>query len=77
MGWLRGNRDVIGLVLAWALLLQAAILGFTSAAHTAALTAQAGEAPIICSRDGLKQTPQPKHQKHGCECCLTSCRTSG
>jgi hypothetical protein len=72
MGWLRRKQDCIGLALAWALLLHAAILGLSSATHAAALTG--GEPPILCTKDGFKQEPQPSHQKHGCECCLTSCR---
>lgn len=76
MGWLRKNRDAIALVLAWALLIQSALLAFASATHAAALAS--GETAIICTSNGTvaaKEAPQPKRQGPHCDCCSLACRT--
>jgi hypothetical protein len=75
MGWLRKNRDAIALVLAWALLIQSALLAFASATHAAALAS--GEAAIICTSNGTvaaKEAPQPKRHGPHCDCCSLACR---
>ncbi len=78
MGWLRRQGDCIALVLAWALLLQSALLGFASAAHAASLASGTGEAVVMCTSKGIaaKEAPaQKRHGSHG-QCCTLACRLS-
>ena len=50
MGWLRRDEDCIALVVVWALLLQAAILSFTSGVHAATLAS--GGSIVLCTARG-------------------------
>ena len=75
MGWLRRERDCIALVVVWALLVQAAILSFASAAHAATLAS--GQAIVLCTAKGAVislELPGQSHQKADCQCCAMSCR---
>jgi hypothetical protein len=79
MGWLRKERDLIGLVAVWAILLQSIVLPFTSSLHAATL-ASGPESNILCTSRGAVVTPaQPgkTHQKPDCQCCHMSCRQGG
>jgi hypothetical protein len=75
MAWLRRDKDCIALVVAWALLLQAAILSFASGAHAATLAS--GGSIVLCTAKGAvigRQLPGQGHQKADCQCCSMSCR---
>jgi hypothetical protein len=77
MGWLRRDGDCIGLVLAWAILVQAAIVSFTSGLHAAALASAGGEAAVLCTLKGpVKGETPPGQARHGrdSQCCLAACR---
>jgi hypothetical protein len=77
MGWLRRDKDCIALVVVWALLLQAAILSFTSAVHAA--TMASGGSIVLCTTRGAaigRQLPGQSHQKAECQCCTISCRSA-
>jgi hypothetical protein len=77
MGWLRRDKDCIALVVVWALLLQAAILSFTSGVHAATLAS--GGTLILCTAKGAvigRQFPGQSHQKADCQCCAMSCRSA-
>jgi len=77
MGWLRRDKDCIALVVVWALLLQAAILSFTSAVHAA--TIASGGSVVLCTARGAVvggQLPGQSHRKADCQCCTTSCRSA-
>ena len=50
MAWLRRDKDCIALVVAWALLLQAAILSFTSGVDAATLAS--GGSIVLCTAKG-------------------------
>lgn len=77
MGWLRRDKDCISLVVVWALLLQAAILSFTSGVHAATLAS--GGSIILCTAKGAvigRQLPGQSHQNPDCQCCSMSCRAA-
>jgi hypothetical protein len=77
MGWLRRDKDCIALVVVWALLLQAAILSFTSGVHAATLAS--GRSVVLCTAKGAvigRQLPGQSHQKADCQCCSMSCRAA-
>jgi len=61
----------------WALLLQAAILSFTSGVHAATLAS--GGSVVLCTARGAViggQLPGQSHQKADCQCCSMSCRAA-
>jgi hypothetical protein len=77
MGWLRRDKDCIALVVVWALLLQAAVLSFTSGVHAATLAS--GGSVLLCTAKGAvigRQLPGQSHQKADYQCCSMSCRTA-
>jgi hypothetical protein len=77
MNWLRRDKDCIALVIVWGLLLQAAILSFTSGAHAAMLAS--GGSVVLCTAKGAvigRQLPGQNHQKADCQCCTMSCRAA-
>jgi len=77
MGWLRRDKDCIALVVVWALLLQAAILSFTSGVHAATLAS--GGSIVLCTARGAvigRQLPGQGHHTADCQCCSMSCRTA-
>jgi hypothetical protein len=77
MAWLRRDKDCIALVVAWALLLQAAILSFTSGVHAATLAS--GGSIVLCTAKGAvigRQLPGQSHQTADCQCCSMSCRSA-
>jgi hypothetical protein len=77
MGWLRRDKDCIALVVVWALLLQAALLSFASAAHAATLAT--GQDIVLCTAKGAvigRQLPGQSHQTADCQCCAMSCRSA-
>jgi hypothetical protein len=79
MGWLRKERDLIGLVVVWTILLQSIVLPFTTGLHAATLTSGAPEGGIICTSRGTAVTPESPAQKNSgsdCQCCHMSCRQS-
>jgi hypothetical protein len=79
MGWLRRDKDCISLVLAWAILIQAIILSFTSGLHAATLASGSSGAVILCTTKGAvigQQLPGQGHNKADCQCCLIGCRLS-
>ena len=77
MGWLRRDKDCIALVVAWALLLQSAILSFSFGLHASAYAAAPNQTAVLCSvqsavADG--QLPAEHHQQHDLACCTFACR---
>jgi hypothetical protein len=76
MGGLRKNRDCIGLTLAWAILVQAVILSFTSGVHAATLAAGADGGSVLCTTraPGGEQIPAETPQRADWQCCVTACR---
>ncbi len=77
MGWLRKERDLIGLVVVWTILLQSIVLPFTTGLHAATLISGSAEAGIICASRGTAVTPESPAQKNqgsDCQCCHMSCR---
>ncbi len=75
MGGLRKNRDSIGLTLAWAILVQVIVLGFTSGLHAATLAA-GPESAVLCSvrAPGGEQVPVETPAHADWQCCATACR---
>ena len=76
MGWLRKERDLIGLVVVWAILLQAIILPFTSGLHAGTRTS-GPQSNILCTSRGtvvIPDQPGQGHKKPDCQCCHMSCR---
>ena len=64
MAWLRRDKDCIALVVAWALLLQAAILSFTSGVHAATLAS--GGSIVLCTAKGAvigRQLPGQRRER--------------
>ncbi len=77
MGWLRKQLDATALVLAWALLLQAAIVSFASGVEAAALAS--GDTSIVCTAKGIvpaKSEEKQKRTAHKADCCKAACRTA-
>lgn len=76
MGGLRKNRDCIGLAVAWAILVQAVVLSFTSGLHAATLAAGAEVGAVLCTArsPGGEQIPAEKPQMADWQCCATACR---
>jgi hypothetical protein len=77
MGWLRKERDFIGLVVVWTLLLQSIVLPFTTGLHAAALMSGSEESRILCTSRGAavsQELPGPGHKNPDCQCCHMSCR---
>jgi hypothetical protein len=76
MGELRKNRDCISLALAWAILVQAVILSFTSGLHAATLAAGAGGGSVLCTAraPGGEQIPAETPHRADWQCCATACR---
>jgi len=77
MGWLRKQRDLIGLVVVWGILLQSLALSFTTALHAASLVSGPFEASIICTSRGVAVAPGDTKQSNNssdCQCCQMSCR---
>ena len=75
MGWLRTDQDCIGLLLAWSLLLQAAVLSFSSGMQIPA----ASQLALMCStRTATTNTEIPVQTRHGadCACCVLGCHLS-
>jgi hypothetical protein len=69
---LRRHQDVISLVAAWALLLQALIGPILPSLH---MTAEQGV--VMCTAKGAiatKEAPAPKQHKPNCQCCTLACR---
>jgi hypothetical protein len=74
MGWLRKDKDCIALVLAWALLLQSAVLSFTFGLHASTF---AGDSSVLCSVLGDSAgEPLPVKSDHqpDMSCCTQACR---
>lgn len=73
MGWLRRDQDCIGLVLAFSLLLQAAVLSFSSGMQIPAASQLSG---LMCSTRTATRTgeapPQNRHDP-GCQACMLGC----
>lgn len=85
MGWLRKERDLIGLVMVWGLLLQSLIIPFSTSAHAAARTSDADVFGIICTSGTSTPVPnsafdpdRSKQSRNGsdCKCCHMSCSHS-
>jgi len=83
MRWLRKERDFIGLVMVWGLLLQSLVIPFSTTAHAAMLATGFESASIICTTRTASQiapgTFSPDGQKQSrssadCQCCHMSCR---
>lgn len=77
MGWLRKQGDLIGLVVAWGILLQSIVLPFTTGLHAATLTSEPMEASILCTSRGMaafQELPAQSHKTPDCQCCLMACR---
>ena len=75
MGWLRRDQDCIGLVLAWSLLLQAAILSFSSGMQIPSASQLSG---LLCSTRTATPGETPVQNRHGtdCQCCVLGCHLS-
>jgi len=77
MAWLRRDKDCIALVVAWGLLLQAAILSFASGVHAATLAS--GGSIVLCTAKGAvigRALPGRSHNSADCQCCSMSCRAA-
>lgn len=77
MAWLRKQRDLVGLIVVWGILLQALAFSFTTGLHAATLVSGASEASIICTSRGVAVSPDnPRQSNKGpdCQCCHMSCR---
>lgn len=83
MRWLRKERDWIGLVMVWGLLLQSLVIPVSTTAHAAMLATGSDSAGIICTTRTASQVPpgtfEPDGQKQSqntadCQCCHMSCR---
>ena len=71
MGWLRRDQDCIGLVLVWSLLLQAAILSFSSGMQSASQLSG-----LMCStRTAATTDDAPAQSRHdpSCQACMHGC----
>ena len=83
MRWLRKERDLIGLIMIWGLLLQSLVIPMSSTAHAAMLATGSDTAGIICTTRTASAVPlgtfAPDEQKQSqnsadCQCCHMSCR---
>jgi len=77
LSWLRKERDFIGLVVVWTILLQSIVLPFTTGLHAATLMPGPGEGNILCTSRGTAVSPElpgQSHKKPDCQCCHMSCR---
>lgn len=83
MRWLRKERDLIGLIMIWGLLLQSLVIPMSSTAHAAMLAAGSDSAGVICTTRTASPVPAgsfaPDEQKQSknsadCQCCHMSCR---
>ena len=83
MRWLRKERDWIGLIMVWGLLLQSLVIPVSTTAHAAMLATGSDSAGIICTTRTSSQVPPgtfaPDSQKQSqngadCQCCHMSCR---
>ncbi|WP_208430884.1 hypothetical protein [Methyloceanibacter caenitepidi] len=83
MRWLRKERDLIGLIMIWGLLLQSLVIPMSSTAHAAMLASGSDTAGIICTTRTASPVPAgtfaPGEQKQSqnsadCQCCHMSCR---
>lgn len=75
--WLRKQRDLIVLVVAWGILLQSIVLPFTTGLHAATLTSEPMEASILCTSSGMaafQERPAQSHKTPDCQCCHMACR---
>ena len=77
MGGLRREKRLVGLTLAWAVLLRPSILSFTSGAHSARLPPALAEASVLCTARGpaaaSRIRAKPPHQSDW-QCYTTACR---
>ncbi|MGH6793347.1 MAG: DUF2946 family protein [Methyloceanibacter sp.] len=63
--------------MAWALLLQSAILSFSFGLHASAYAAMPDQTAVLCSVQGAVvdgQLPAEHHQQHDLACCTLACR---
>lgn len=77
MGWLRRDKDCIALVVAWAVLLQSAILSFSFGLHASAYAAAPDQTAVLCSVQGAVangQLPAEHNRQHDLACCTFACR---
>jgi hypothetical protein len=77
MWWLRRDKDCIALVVAWAVLLQSAILSFSFGLHASAYAAAPDQTAVLCSVQGAVadgQLPAEHNQQHDLACCTFACR---
>ena len=73
MEWLRRDQDCIGLVLAWSLLLQAAILSFSSGLQ---IPTASQLSSLMCStRSAATTDDPPPRSRHdpSCQACMLGC----
>ncbi len=83
MRWLRKERDLIGLIMIWGLLLQSLVLPVSTTAHAAASAMGVDAAGLICTTRSASPVPlgtfEPEEHKQGqnsaeCQCCTMNCR---
>jgi hypothetical protein len=83
MRWLRKERDLIGLIMIWGLLLQSLVLPVSTTAHATALATRADAAGLICTTRSSSPVPagtfgpeEHKQSQNGvdCQCCTMNCR---
>jgi hypothetical protein len=74
MGWLRKDKDCIALVLAWALLLQSAILSFTFGLHASAVAAETSFLCSVSGDSGGEKLPVKSDHHPDMACCTQACR---
>lgn len=83
MRWLRKERDLIGLIMIWGLLLQSLVIPFSTTAHAAMQATGSESAGIICTTRTASPVPagtfaldeQKQSQNSAdCQCCHMSCR---
>lgn len=83
MRWLRRERDWIGLMMIWGLLLQSLVIPVSTTAHAAMMATGSESASIICAPRSASPVPAgtfaPDEQNHShngidCTCCHINCR---
>jgi len=83
MRWLRKQRDLIGLIMIWGLLLQSLVLPVSTAAHAATPATGEVAAGLICTTRTASPVPagtfapdeqRQSHKGPDCQCCHMNCR---
>ncbi|MDJ0514202.1 MAG: hypothetical protein QNJ62_12245 [Methyloceanibacter sp.] len=83
MRWLRKERDLIGLIMIWGLLLQSLVVPISTTAHAATPATDEVSAGVICTTRTASPVPagtfapdeqRQSHKGPDCQCCHMNCR---